>query len=143
MCWSYYQLLELYSKIRETWPIPSSCTCFFSTLLLIIWSSHIHSGSICGFFINLSFCLAYYSIFPLFFFKTLLFIQERQTQNNQNQNKKIVNPYLRWNHLFFNDQSQWSFPQSYNFLKYYQVHYTLEVQTLHKKWPAFLNFYST
>lgn len=91
---SYYQLLKLYSKIRETRPIPSSYTCFL--LCSLFWSSHIHSSFAYGFSINLCLCFAYYSNFLPFFFETVLFIQERKTQNNWNQNKtkKNCNPQI-------------------------------------------------
>ena len=121
-------------------------TCAFLPFFLIIACRHswIHSDSICSFFISLSSCLIYYSIFALFFSSKHVFSSRKEKQNNKNQNiQKNSNPQIsNWtNH--FSKINQCSFSQSYGFLKYCEVHCTREVPVLLRKWSASLNFPST
>lgn len=106
--------------------------------LLFVHYSLLHLGSICSFFINLCSCLAY-SIFALFFFKTFLFLQKRQTK--QSKSKQIKNLWISNWIIRFSRISHCSFSQSSDFLKYCQVHCTLEVEALLRKWPASLTFF--
>lgn len=88
---SYYELLELNTKTKKTWPIPSSYTCPFFAHYLVITHEFVQVLSVA--YLSISVLALPTSLSLLYFSLKHLFSSKKDKQNNQNKSKqKIIIP---------------------------------------------------